>query len=144
MEKAYRHWGHDISDEDTPLEAGLGFTVAWDKPGGFIGRDALCRQRENGVRRRLALFSVDRAEPVLYHNEPIWRDGRRVGRTTSAMFGHTVGRQLAMGYIENDGDVVSADWIGAGQYELEVAGARLPAVVSLRPFYDPASRRIKA
>jgi len=144
MEKAYRHWGHDISDEDTPLEAGLGFTVAWDKPGGFIGRDALCRQRDNGVRRRLALFSVDRAEPVLYHNEPIWRDGRRVGRTTSAMFGHTVGRQLAMGYIENDGDVVSADWIGAGHYELEVAGARLPAVVSLRPFYDPASRRIKA
>ena len=144
MEKAYRHWGHDISDEDTPLEAGLGFTIAWDKPGGFIGRDALCRQRDNGVRRRLALFSVDRAEPVLYHNEPIWRDGRRVGRTTSAMFGHTVGRQLAMGYIENDGDVVSADWIGAGHYELEVAGARLPAVVSLRPFYDPASRRIKA
>jgi 4-methylaminobutanoate oxidase (formaldehyde-forming) len=144
MEKAYRHWGHDISDEDTPLEAGLGFTVAWDKPGGFIGRDALWRQKENGVRRRLALFAVDRAEPVLYHNEPIWRDGRRVGRTTSAMFGHTVGRQLAMGYIENDGDVVSADWIGAGHYELEVAGVRVPALVSLRPFYDPASQRIKA
>ncbi len=143
MEKAYRHWGHDISDEDTPLEAGLGFTVAWDKPGGFIGRDALWRQKENGVRRRLALFAVDRAEPVLYHNEPIWRDGRRVGRTTSAMFGHTVGRQLAMGYIENDGDVVSADWIGAGHYELEVAGVRLPALVSLRPFYDPTSQRIK-
>jgi 4-methylaminobutanoate oxidase (formaldehyde-forming) len=144
MEKAYRHWGHDIADEDTPLEAGLAFTVAWDKPGGFIGREALLRQKERGVRRRLVLFTVEQPEPVLYHNEPIWRDGRLVGRTTSAMFGHTIGRQLAMGYVENDGEAVSADWINAGRYQPEVAGTRVPALASLRPFYDPASQRIKA
>lgn len=71
MEKAYRHWGHDISDEDTPLQAGLGFAVAWSKPGGFIGREALLRQKERGVTRRLVQFALRDPLPLLYHNEPI-------------------------------------------------------------------------
>ena len=99
MEKAYRHWGHDITDEDTPLEAGLSFTVAWDKPGGFIGREALLRQRDAGPSRRLVQFRLARPEPLLYHDEPILRDGQLVGHTTSGMFGHTVGAPLAMGYV---------------------------------------------
>jgi glycine cleavage system T protein len=144
MEKAYRHWGHDITDEDTPLEAGLGFAVSWAKPNGFIGRDALVSQKESGVRRRLVMLKLDTPEPMLYHNEPIWRDGRIVGRTTSGMFGHTIGRSLAMGYVENGGDVVTADWIGAGHYEIDVATERVPASASLKPFYDPSSSRIKA
>jgi heterotetrameric sarcosine oxidase gamma subunit len=143
IEKAYRHWGHDISDEDTPLEAGLGFAVAWNKAGGFVGREALLTQRAAGARRALVALALQGTEPLLHHNEPIWRNGRLVGKTTSAMFGHTLGCPLALGYLANDGEAVSAEWIAAGRYELEVAGERLPARVSLRPFYDPASERVK-
>ena len=144
MEKGYRHFGHDIGEEDTPLEAGLGFAVSWDKPGGFIGREALLAQRERGVRRRLVNFRLEAPEPLLYHNEPIWRDGRIVGRLTSGMFGHTVGAPLGMGYVENAGGAVSAEWVAAGRYELEVAAVRLPAIASLRPFYDPTGLRVRA
>ncbi len=144
IEKAYRHWGHDIGEEDTPLEAGLGFVIRWDKPAGFIGREALLAQRARGLTRRLVNFRLEAEGPLLYHNEPIWRDGRRVGRTTSGMFGHTVGRPLALGYVDNGGAPLSAEWILEGRYELEVAGARLPATAALRPFYDPGGARIKA
>ncbi len=143
IEKAYRHWGHDISDEDTPLEAGLGFAIAWDKAGGFVGRDALLKQRAAGVRRRLVTLALERSEPLLYHNEPIWRDGRLVGKTTSGMFGHTLGWPLALGYVANGGEPVSPEWLAAGRYEIEVAAERFPARVTLRPFYDPASERVK-
>ena len=143
IEKAYRHWGHDISDEDTPLEAGLGFAVGWEKAGGFLGREALLRQRAGGVRRRLAAFALGRADRLLYHNEPIWRNGELVGKISSGMFGHTVGASLGLGYVENGGEILSDDWVASGHYEIEVAAERVPARVSLRPFYDPAGERVK-
>jgi glycine cleavage system aminomethyltransferase T/glycine/D-amino acid oxidase-like deaminating enzyme len=144
MEKTYRHWGHDIADSDTPLEAGLGFAIAWDKPGGFIGRETLLRQRDAGVTKRLVHLALGDPGKMLYHNEPIWRNGELVGRTTSAMFGHTLGQPLAMGYIENHGAVVDADFVLSGRYEIEVACERIPAEVTLRPFYDPSGHRVKA
>jgi glycine cleavage system T protein len=143
IEKAYRHWGHDISDEDTPLEAGLGFAVGWEKAGGFLGREALLRQRASGVRRRLAAFALGRADRLLYHNEPIWRNGELVGKISSGMFGHTLGASLGLGYVENGGEILSDDWVASGHYEIEVAAERVPARVSLRPFYDPAGERVK-
>jgi glycine cleavage system T protein len=143
LEKAYRHWGHDITDEDTPLEAGLGFAVAWTKAADFIGRAALLRQKEQGVRRRLVNFKLSQDGPLLYHNEPIWRDGRIVGRVTSGMFGHTLGRPLALGFVANPDGLASPEWIQAGRYELEIAAERFAAQVSLQPFYDPSGRRIK-
>jgi len=143
MEKAYRHWGHDICDEDTPLEAGLQFAVAWDKPGGFVGLEALSERRAEGVRRRLVAVALERADRLLYHNEPIWRNDELVGRISSGMFGHTVGASLGLGYLANGGAPVSAEWIAAGRYEVEVACERVPARVSLRPFYDPSSARVK-
>jgi glycine cleavage system T protein len=149
MEKAYRHWGHDIGDEDTPLEAGLQFALAWKKPGGFIGREALLEQRERGVRRALVALALERSDRLLYHNEPIWRDGALVGRITSGMFGHTVGTALGLGYVSNGdasargGAPLDAAWIAKGAYEVEVAAERVPARVSLRPFYDPSSERVK-
>lgn len=143
IEKAYRHWGHDITEEDTPLEAGLGFTVDWSKPGGFIGREALLRQKQAGVHRRLLQFMLERPDRLLYHDEPIWRDGTLVGRITSGMFGHTLGRPLAMGYVANAGDIVTAEWVSDGHYELEIATERVPARASLKPFYDPSSQRVK-
>ncbi|MCP4381047.1 MAG: FAD-dependent oxidoreductase [Hyphomicrobiales bacterium] len=143
MEKAYRHWGHDISDEDTPIEAGLGFAVAWDKPDGFIGREALLEQRQNGVTKRLVQFALDDPEPLLYHNEPIWRDDEIVGYIRSGMFGHAIGKSLGMGYVENEGGV-DADFIKSGRYEIEIACERYPATASLRPFYDPKNERVKS
>ena len=143
LEKAYRHWGHDIGDEDTPLEAGVGFAVAWNKAVDFIGREALRRQREAGVQRRLVALALEETDPLLYHNEPIWRDGELVGRITSGMFGHTVGAALGLGYITNRDGVASAEWIRAGRYEVEVAMQRVPARISLRPFYDPSGERVR-
>ncbi|MBL8058609.1 MAG: FAD-dependent oxidoreductase [Anaerolineales bacterium] len=142
MEKGYRHWGHDLSDEDTPIEAGLGFAVKLDKPD-FNGRAVLLRQKAEGVRKRLVHFALDDPEPLLYHNEPIWRDGRIVGHITSGMFGHTVGAALGLGYLHHD-EPITPEWVAAGRYEIEVATERVPARASLQPFYDPAGRRIRA
>ena len=145
IEKAYRFWGYDIGDEDTPLEAGLGFAVAWDKPGGFIGREALLRLRETGLQRRLVVFSVDHPEPLVYGNEPIWRDGVLVGRTASGWYGHTLGRSIALGYVDAGAPgAATADWLLGGSYELELANERFAVTPSLRPLYDPKGERVRA
>ena len=142
IEKAYRHWSHDITDEDTPLQAGLGFTVKFDKPGGFIGREALLEQKELGVNRTLVQFRLQDPEPLLYHNEPIWRDGQLVGHITSGAYGHTLGGCIGLGYVHLDGGEKPADVVN-GDYEIEVAGNLIPAVASIRPMYDPDNQRIR-
>jgi len=142
MEKAYRHWGDDIGDEDTPLEAGLSWGVAFDKPGGFIGHDALVAQREAGVIRRLVQFRLDDPEPLLYHDEPVLRDGHLVGRITSGMYGHTVGAALGMSYVDCEPGTPRAQVI-EGTFEVDVNGVRVPATASYRPFYDPDSLRTR-
>jgi 4-methylaminobutanoate oxidase (formaldehyde-forming) len=144
IEKAYRHWGHDMTDEDDLFEAGLSFTAAWDKPGGFIGREALLRKRDAGPARRLAVFTLDDPEPLLFHNEPIWRDGELVGRISSGMFGHTVGRSIGLGYVRRADGPVTVEWLAAGAYELEVANERFASRASFRAPYDPANERIRA
>ena len=144
MEKAYRHWGHDITDEDTPVEAGLGFAVAWDKPGGFIGREALVRQRESGPNKRLVQFQLTDPEKLLYQNEPIWRDGVIVGHICLGAYGHALGAAIGLGYVHDpEGNTVKADFINGGSYMIEVACEQVPATASLRPLYDPKSTRIR-
>ena len=142
MEKAYRHWGDDIAEEDTPLHAGLSWGVAFDKPGGFIGHDALVAQREAGVDRRLVQFRLDDPAPLLYHDEPVYRDGQLVSRITSGMYGHTVGGALGMGYVGCEPDTPRAQVI-EGTFEINVNGTRVPATASFRPFYDPDSDRVR-
>ncbi len=143
MEKAYRHWGHDIGDEDTPLQAGLGFAVAFDKPGGFIGRDTLLRQKEAGVaKRRLVQFKLEDEQKLLYHEEPIYRDGELIGSITSGMYGHRVDASLGMGYLRAASGVTK-DFVEAGTYEIEIAWDRVPAKAQLAPFYDPKMERVK-
>jgi 4-methylaminobutanoate oxidase (formaldehyde-forming) len=143
IEKAYRHWGHDITDEDTPLEAGLGFAVALDKNVDFIGRDALLRQKANGkLTKRLLQFALEDPEPLLYHNEPIYRDGELVGHTTSANYGHHLGRAIAMGYVRHAGGIDGA-YVDSGTWEIDVGLTRHKARASLRPFYDPTSARMR-
>ena len=144
MEKAYRHWGHDIGDEDTPIEAGLGFAVAFDKAGGFIGEDVLLRQREAGVpKRRLVQFKLEDGQKLLYHEEPIYRDGDLVGSITSGMYGQRLDASLGMGYLRAE-DGVTKSFVEAGSYEIEIAAERIPATAQLAPFYDPKMHRIKA
>ena len=143
MEKAYRHWSHDITDEDTPLEAGLDFVVKFDKAGGFIGRDALLRQRDRGIGRRLLQFRLRDPAPLLYHNEPVWRDGKLVGHITSGAFGHTLGGCVGLGYVELAPGTEPAAAL-EGRYEIEVACERFEADASLRAMYDPANARIRA
>ena len=143
MERGYRSWGHDISSSDTPLDAGLSFAVAWDKPGGFIGREVLLRQREQGARRRLMHFTLDDPDTLAYHDEPIYQDGEQVGHLSSAAYGHTLGRTVALGYVTAPAPSTEPSWYAAGGYEIEVAAQRIPAQASLRPFYDPKGTRVR-
>ncbi|MFQ5985508.1 MAG: FAD-dependent oxidoreductase, partial [Alphaproteobacteria bacterium] len=123
MEKAYRSWGHDISGEDTPLEAGLGFAVAFDKNVPFIGRDALLRQRGQPRERRLVVFTLDDPEAILLHDEPIYRDGELIGRITSGDHGHSLGREVGLGYVHHEGGVDAA-FLESGGFEVEIATER--------------------
>jgi glycine cleavage system T protein len=140
MEKGYRHWSHDITDEDTPLEAGLGFTVKFDKAGGFIGREALLEQKENGLTRQLVQLKLQDPQPLIYHNEPIWRDDILVGHITSGMYGHTLGGCIGLGYVHYEDDRPLTE----GDYAVEVAGVKVSATASLRPMYDPGNERIRS
>ena len=141
IEKAYRHFGHDITDEDHVLEAGLGFAVRTEKTG-FIGRDAVLRKREAGLTRRLVQFRLVDPVPMLFHNEAIVRDGKIVGPVTSGNYGHALGSAVGLGYVPCEGQS-AADVLGSS-YEIEVAGKRHAAIASLVPMYDPKSERIKA
>ena len=143
IEKAYRDWSHDVGPDDTPLESGLAFTCAWEKPGGFIGREALLAAREQGLpKRRLVQFLLEDPEPLVYHNEPIYRDGEQVGFVTSAMYGHTLGGAVALGYVGRK-DGVTAEFATTGAFELELADRRVRARASLTPLYDPKNLRVR-
>ncbi len=141
IEKGFRHFGHDITCEDHVLEAGLGFAVKTDKPE-FIGRDAVLRKKETGLENRMVQFKLTDPEPLLYHNEPILRDGDIVGYLSSGAYGHYIGAAMGMGYVPCKDETV-ADLL-ASTYEIDVAGTRVKAEVSLKPMYDPTSERVKA
>ncbi|QIE45619.1 FAD-dependent oxidoreductase [Pseudohalocynthiibacter aestuariivivens] len=141
IEKGFRHFGHDITCEDHVLEAGLGFAVKTSKPN-FIGRDAVLRKKEEGLKTRMVQFRLTDPEPLLYHNEPIVRDGQIVSYLSSGNYGHTLGGAIGMGYVPCDGE--SPDQLLASSYEIDVAGIRVEAEVSLRPMYDPKGERAKA
>ncbi len=140
IEKAYRHFGHDITDEDHVLEAGLGFAVALDKPA-FIGREAVLRKRDTGLSRRLLQFQLIDPAPMLFHNEAILRDGKIVSIVTSGNYGHALGGAIGLGYVPCLGES-AADVLGS-TYQLEIAGVRHAAKASLAPFYDPKSERVR-
>jgi 4-methylaminobutanoate oxidase (formaldehyde-forming) len=144
LEKSYVSWGHDVSRDDTPLEAGLGFAIAWDKPGGFLGRDALLAQKAAGITRRLVAFTLKDSQPLLWGHEPIWRAGKQVGFTLSASYGHTLGGAVALGYVSNPDGQFSREWATSGDYSIELAGLRHPATVHWQAPYDPARTRILA
>ncbi|MHA6345662.1 GcvT family protein [Roseivivax sp. CAU 1761] len=142
IEKGFRHFGHDITDEDHVLEAGLGFAVKVDK-GDFIGREAVLRKREAGLERRLVQFRLTDPEPLLYHNEPILRDGKITGFLTSGNYGHALGGAVGLGYVPCRPGESAAEMLASG-FEIDVAGRRVRAEASLKPLYDPTSARVRA
>jgi 4-methylaminobutanoate oxidase (formaldehyde-forming) len=143
MEKAYRDYGHDIDNTDTILEAGLGFAADLKKPGGFLGKDAVLAQKAAGpLKKRLLQILVKDPDALLFHAEPVLRDGRAVGYIRAASYGHTLGGAVGLAMIGADVPI-DAKWIEAGRWEVQIANDRFPAVASLKPLYDPENKRVK-
>ena len=147
IEKAFRHFGHDISNEDHVLEAGLGFAVKEGKPdtrfGGMIGADAVKAKRNDGLSQRLMQFRLRDPAPLLYHNEAILRDGEIVGYLTSGNYGHHLGGAIGLGYVKCAADGESAEAQLRSDYAIDVAGTIVPAEVSFRPMYDPKAAQVR-
>ena len=145
IEKKFLHFGHDIADEDTPLEAGAGFVCDMKKSVPFIGHDAIARQKEKPgpLSKRLVQFLLQDPEAMLYHHEPILYNGKMVGYLTSGNYGHTLGGSVGLGYVKNE-EGVSKDFIDSGTFEIDVAGDRIPAKASLSALYDPTGERLKS
>jgi 4-methylaminobutanoate oxidase (formaldehyde-forming) len=143
MEKGYRDYGHDIDNTDSVLEAGLGFAVDLDKPGGFIGRDAvLGKLAEGPLTRRIVQVLVQDPEPMLFHAEPVWRAGKPVGYVRAASYGFTVGGAVGLVMVEA-GEPLNQAYVEGADWEVEIAGRCYPATASIRPLYDPKMLRVK-
>jgi 4-methylaminobutanoate oxidase (formaldehyde-forming) len=143
MEKGYRDYGHDIDNTDSVLEAGLGFVVDLDKPGGFIGRDAvLARKGAGPLTRRLLQVQLRDPRPQMFHAEVVHRDGRAVGYVRAASYGFTLGGAVGLAMIDA-GEPLDQGWIDAGTWEVDIAATRYSATASLRPLYDPKNERVR-
>ena len=143
LEKGYRAWSSDITPNDTPFEAGLGWAVKMKGDTPFLGRAALEAMAGRLPAKRLAGFTVDDPRAVLLGRETILRDGQPVGYLTSGGHGHTVGKGIGLGYVRNDGGVDDG-WLAAGRYDLVIAGEVTPARLAMRPLHDPEGLRIRS
>ena len=141
LEKGYRAWGSDLSPDDTPLEAGLGFAIAWDKPGGFLGKDALLEQRRAGWKRQLVQFVLRDPGPMLWGSEPILRNGVAVGYTSSGSYGHSLQAAVGLGYVKHS-NTVTKDYLLSGEYEIVVSGKKVPAAPHLKTPLDPERKKV--
>lgn len=135
-EKGFRHLGHDIGPEDDPYAAGLRFTVALDKEGGFVGRDALAKLDPSVPKHRTVYVAIDDADPLFVHDETLFCNGKPVGRLTSGSYGYTLGRAVGIAAVEPETDL-------SGSFEVQCKGRLYPAAVSRRPFYDPKGERLR-
>ena len=154
LEKGYRAWGHDITPNDTPLEAGLGFAIDWSKSIEFVGKAALLKQKTEGLRRRLVCVKFESEEvgdchPYPYGGEPLLRNGQLVGYLTSAGYGYSLGKAVGLAYVKgapSEGStkaaIVDANYIKEGAYEVQIADRLHKVSVSLRPFFDPKGTKL--
>ena len=144
IEKKFVHYGHDIAEVDTPLECGLGFVCDMENGGDFIGRDAIQKQKDTQsfMHKRLLQFLLADPEAMLYHHEPILKDGQIVGHLTSGNYGHTLGGSVGLGYVEIE-EQINKDYVDSGGFEIDVGGERISAKASLSAMYDPQARRMR-
>jgi 4-methylaminobutanoate oxidase (formaldehyde-forming) len=144
MEKGYRDYGHDIDNTDSVLEAGLGFALDLDKPGGFLGKEAvLAKKAEGPLQRRIVQILLRDAEAMMFHAEIVRRNGKGVGYVRAASYGHTLGGAVGLAMIDA-GEPIDQKYLDAGTWEVEIAGKTYPAVASLKPLYDPTNAKVKA
>ena len=143
LEKGYRAWSSDITPNDSPFEAGLGWAVKLKSDTPFIGRLAAEKAANSVPKKMLACFTVDDPDVVLLGRETILRNDKLVGYLTSGGFGYTVGKPIGLGYVRDKGGVTT-DYLKDGSYELVVAQERVPAKLHLAPLYDPTGSRVKA
>ena len=143
MEKGYRHWGHDITQAETPIEAGLHSSISFKKGGDFIGRKVLEKQKSDGFNKRLVHIMLEKPEPLIFHDETIYLDNRIVGRVSSGAYSYYYEKPMGMGYIETEKPSSWED-VPKGNYEVDFAGQRVPIRISLLPFFDPKGERIYA
>ena len=144
VEKGYRAWGRELSPDINPYEAGLGFAVKLDKPGGFCGREALAAIDRGALKRRVVSLVIDAAHTNVWGSELILRNGEPIGSITSAAFGHTIGKPVALALIARTDGPADRAWIEDGRYEIDLAGERYSAAISLKAPYDPDSQRVKS
>jgi 4-methylaminobutanoate oxidase (formaldehyde-forming) len=141
MEKGYRDFGHDIDNTDSVLEAGLSFAVAFDKPD-FIGKGAVeAKKAEGPLTKRLIQIKLDDPEPMMFHAEIVSRNGKELGYTRAASYGHTLGAAVGLAMIEADEPITQA-FLDDGQWTVNIAGNSYTASASLKPMYDPTNARI--
>jgi glycine cleavage system aminomethyltransferase T/glycine/D-amino acid oxidase-like deaminating enzyme len=144
MEKGYRDYGHDIDNTDPVFEAGLGFFVDLKKPGGFLGKEAVLAKKAAGpLKRRILQVLVKDPEPMMFHAEIVYRNGKSVGYVRAASYGHTLGGAVGLVMVEA-GEPIDSAYVTSGTWEVDIAGRRYPAEASLKPFYDPEMKRVKA
>ncbi len=141
IEKGYRHFGHEVSQDETPFEAGLGFVCNFEA-GDFIGRAAAQEAKVAPKTKRLVQIKLQDPEPLLIGHEPLLRDGEVVGYVTSGAYGHFVGASVGMGWLKNK-DGVTREFMESGSYSVLVAGEVFEADVSFRANYDPKGERVK-
>lgn len=143
LEKAYRDFGVDVDNTDNPIEAGLGFAVKLGKPGGFIGREALAELKASGVPcRRMLQFLLKDPEPLMHGNETIYLDGRAVGYIQVGAYGHALAGAVGIGFTLHDAPL-TAEVVDQGTWEIDIAGAMIPAKASLKPLLDPNMERVR-
>ncbi|MCA9198463.1 MAG: aminomethyltransferase family protein, partial [Planctomycetales bacterium] len=141
IEKAYRAWGHDISADENPWQAGLGFAIDWNHD--FLGKTALEKAKSSDLKKRLVSLTLDDPSIILWGGEPILRDGMVVGYTTSAAFGPTLGRSVAMGYVRNpDGSRLNAAELPNGNFAIVCEDRVCKAQVTLRSPFDPDRKKV--
>ncbi len=143
LEKGYRAWSSDITPNDTPLHAGLGWAVKLKSNQPFMGREALEKMVDAPLSKMLAVFMTEREDIVLSGRETILRDGKIVGYLTSGGYGYTVERPIGFGYVRN-AEGVTDDYLRSGYYELVVAKEIVKANMHLEPIYDPTNQRVKS
>lgn len=148
QEKGYRDFGHDMDNTDTLLECGLGFTCDFEKDGGFIGQACVLEQRDQskqqgGLRKRIVNVLVNDPEPLMHHGEILWRNGETMSDIRAASYGHTLGGAVGLSMLGSHDAVIDKAFLQEAEWEIEIADKKYPCQVSLAPFYDPKSLRVK-
>ena len=143
LEKNYIHWGHDVASGDTPVEAGVGFAVHLKKSIDFLGKERLSQQKIQGVQRKLVSFKLNDPNVLLYHYEPIYRNGEKVGHITSGQYSPLLKSSIGLGYIYNKQDIVDKDYIINADYKIKILNQDFSATPSMQAWYDPKMAKVK-